>query len=191
MKLFSMNSASNSSVPKSIQRGFTLLEVMIAMLILAVAMIAIASKVSIAAKVAQRSQSISYGRWVAMNAITEVRLQPGLPATGRSDGDEEMAGQDWRWTMEISETPVEGLRRIDVEVARSEDPDKIAYTMAAFVGENIPPTAVRPWGGLPGQAGNPNGQNPGGITPPQLPGSNNGRVTPPQRPNPRTGLNPN
>ncbi len=137
--------------PGSIARnkGFTLIEALVATLIVALALVAVSTKVSLAAKVAKRTQETTFGRWVAMNAITELRLKAGLPDVGRSDGDEEMASTNWRWTMDISNTPVEGLRRVDVEVARIESPDVTVYKMAAFVGNNTPGAALRPWSGWP------------------------------------------
>ncbi len=130
-------------------KGFTLIEALVATLIVALALVAVSTKVSLAAKVAKRTQETTFGRWVAMNAITELRLKAGLPDVGRSDGDEEMANTNWRWTMDISKTPVEGLRRVDVEVARIESPDVTVYKMAAFIGNNTPGATLRPWSGWP------------------------------------------
>ncbi|MEM7083501.1 MAG: type II secretion system minor pseudopilin GspI [Pseudomonadota bacterium] len=161
------------------KRGFTLIEVLVAFSIVSITVLAISMKVSQSAKVAKRTQEITYGRWVAMNALTELRLKPGLPSTGRSDGDEEMAGAEWRWAMDISQTPVEGIRRVDITVARAESPDKSLYSMSAFMGNNTPDANLRPWSGWPDA--NTGGQ----LQPPTVPG------TPPlpgQRPDPRRGL---
>ena len=162
-------------------RGFTLIEALVATLIVALSLVAVTTKVSLAAKVAKRTHETTFGRWVAMNAITELRLKPGLPDVGRSDGDEEMAGIEWRWTMDISKTPVEGLRRIDIEIAHASTPDKTLYSMAAFIGNNTPGETLRPWSGWPDADGGSGDQN----APPTLPGA---PVLPGQRPDPRRGL---
>ncbi|NNF15387.1 MAG: type II secretion system minor pseudopilin GspI [Gammaproteobacteria bacterium] len=162
-----MNLASDYSRGRRYQRmrGFTLIEALIAMFIVALALVAVTTKVSLAAKIASRTQQSTYGRWVAMNAITELRLKPGLPATGSSDGDEDMAGQQFRWDMDIKNTPVEGLRRVDVSVASSERPDEVLYEMSAFLGTNNPNANLRPWAGLPDEElQDPNSLTAPGVT---------------------------
>ncbi len=162
-------------------RGFTLIEALVATLIVALALVAVSSKVSLAAKVAKRTQETTFGRWVAMNAITELRLKAGLPDVGRSDGDEEMANTSWRWTMDVSKTPVEGLRRVDVEVAHIDSPDVPIYKMSAFVGNNTPGNALRPWSGWPDAGDGSADPNSPRVQPaaPAVPGI---------RPDPRRGL---
>ncbi len=104
--------ASNRTLSRRSMKGFTLIEALVASLIVALALVAVSTRVSLAAKVAKRTQEQTFQRWVAMNAITELRLKPGLPDTGRSDGDEEMASQNWRWTMDITNAPgIEDLRQ--------------------------------------------------------------------------------
>ena len=159
-------------------KGFTLIEALVASLIVALALVAVSTRVSLAAKVAKRTQEQTFQRWVAMNAITELRLKPGLPDTGRSDGDEEMASQNWRWTMDITNAPgIEDLRRVEVEVTREDIANATVFKMIALVGETTAGANVRPWSGWPDSA-EPGGQN-------QVRGA---PALPGQRPDPRRGL---
>lgn len=129
--------------------GFTLIEALVATLIVALALVAITTKVSLASKVAKRTQEQTIARWVAMNAITELRLKPGLPDTGNSDGDEEMAGTEWRWEMEIKKSQVEDVHQVIVTVAHAATPDRSLYQMTSLVGNNVPGATIRPWSGWP------------------------------------------
>lgn len=165
------------------ERGFTLIEALVATLIVALALAALTRNVSQGAKVARISQDKTFGRWVAMNAITELRLKPGLPDVGRSDGDEELANMNWRWTMNIQKTPVEAIRRVDLEVARTERPDVPVYKLSAFVGNNTVSDTLRPWSGWPDAN---DGSDDGRLTPPLQPGA---PAVPGIRPDPRRGLN--
>lgn len=172
--------ASDSLARATRQHGFTLIEALVATLIVALALAALTRNVSQGAKVARVSQEKTFGRWVAMNAITELRLKPGLPDVGRSDGDEELANMNWRWTMDIQNTPVEAIRRVDLEVARVENPDVPVYRISAFVGTNTVSNTLRPWSGWP-ETGDRDDQNSNPLQPgaPVVPGT---------RPDPRFGL---
>ncbi len=174
--------ATNRTFQRRSLRGFTLIEALVATLIVALALVAVSTRVSLAAKVAKRTQEQTFQRWVAMNAITELRLKPGLPDTGRSDGDEEMAGQNWRWTMDITNAPgIEDLRRVEVEVTREDIDNGTVLKLVALVGETTVGANLRPWSGWPdasGSGGNDDNRN-------QIPGA---PVLPGQRPDPRRGL---
>ena len=107
------------------QRGFTLLEVLVALLILAVVMAALIRGVGLEARALAAQRDSTFGQWVAANRIAEIRLLPGTAPLGRSNGQARMAGRDWTWRAEVSATEVAGIQRIRVRVfedAQSVDP---------------------------------------------------------------------
>ena len=98
--------------------------------------------------------------WIAMNLITERRLMTAPPEVGTSSDVIEFAGQRWRWTVKVSQTAVESMRRFDVGVGFADGPeDATLATAIGFYGTAIAPagTAVVNWSGAPGQAGRPPG----------------------------------
>ncbi len=98
-----------------IQRGFTLLEVLVAVAVLGVAMAAIikASLELTANAVDLRDKT--FAAWVAGNVATELRLQRAWE-TGEEKGEAEMGGRRYYWTTEIQDTENPDLRRLDVHV---------------------------------------------------------------------------
>jgi general secretion pathway protein I len=108
--------------------------------------------------VSQTASNSSYLRdktiahWVAMNRLTEVRLEQGAPKVDKTSDEVEMAGREWRWTMEVTQTPVETMRRIDISVrpADGEDGSSMA-SITGFYGSAIAPpgSALVLWEGLP------------------------------------------
>ncbi len=98
-------------------RGFTLIEVLAALIIVSLGMLAVIQAVSQTVSNASYLREKSIAHWVAMNKLTEVRLAQSVPAGGDSNGEVEMAGTLWRWRMNVSATDAETMQRIDINVA--------------------------------------------------------------------------
>ncbi len=97
-------------------RGFTLLEIMVALAVLALAMGAVIR----AAADYTGNQSYLRDRtltaWVARNVLVQHQLEQQWPDVGEREGTLEMGRREWQWLANISQTDEERLRRIDVEV---------------------------------------------------------------------------
>jgi general secretion pathway protein I len=111
-----------------------LLEVMLAVLFLALALAAgIFSTARYAANAAVlREKTVAL--WVAHNRLTELGLQPAWPGIGKSDGDVTMAGVDWRWEVEVIETPDPRVRRVNIAV-RPKDGRSESARLSSFLAE--------------------------------------------------------
>ena len=142
-------------------RGFTLIEVLAALLIVSLGMMAVIQAVSQTASNSAYLREKTIAHWVAMNRLTEVRLEQGAPKVDESSDEVEMAGREWRWTMEVTQTPVETMRRIDISVrpADAEEGSSLA-SLTGFYGSAIAPpgSALVLWEGRPKGA---NPRNPG------------------------------
>ena len=69
---------------------------------------------------------------------TRKRLQPSPPAVAESSDEVEMAGQRWRWKLTVSQTQVQSLRRLDVEVRRADAPEsRPLSSVTGFYGSAI------------------------------------------------------
>lgn len=103
------------------QRGFTLLEVLVAVIVLALVMFAIVSAGARYGDSASYLRERTLALWVARNRMAEIDLAPVYPVVGRSNDTVDMGGQRWRWQAEVKTTPDENLRRVDISVYKDSD----------------------------------------------------------------------
>jgi general secretion pathway protein I len=96
--------------------GFTLIEVLVALAIVAIGMAAVLEAMSSAANTAMYLQSKTFAEWVALNQIETVRLSGTFPATGTSTGSVDYAGRSWEWRQKVTNTRISSVRQIDVDV---------------------------------------------------------------------------
>lgn len=148
-------------------RGFTLIEVLAALVIVSLGMLGVIQAVGQTASNSVYLRDKTLAHWIAMNKLTEVRLSASPPAIDESSDEIDYAGRRWRWTMEVQETPIDSMRRIDVRVSLGgTDNDRAALALlTGFYGEAIaaPGTTFVSWDPLtPGQQGG--GEGPGGTT---------------------------
>jgi len=136
--------------------GFTLIEVLVALIVVGLGMLAVIQTVSQTANNTSYIREKTIAHWIAMNQLTKVRLEPSAPPIDKSSDEVEMAGRNWRWTMEVKQTPIESIRRIEVSVRPSEGPEKssLAY-VTGFYGTAIAPPGVTQisWKGSQQQGG--------------------------------------
>lgn len=114
--------------------GFMLMEVMLAVLFLALALAAGIFSTGRYAANASVLREKTVALWVAHNRLTEIGLQPAWPALGKSDGDVTMAGVDWRWEVEVVETPDPRVRRVNIGV-RVKEAESESARLSSFLEE--------------------------------------------------------
>lgn len=112
------------------QAGFTLLEVLVALAILAVALSALIKLSGDNARNAAYLRDRTHAHWVAGNVMA--RYQAGLEPVGSSlqRGSAFMAGREWYWqaqieaqTLELGGRMLGPIRRLDISVYASDEPD--------------------------------------------------------------------
>lgn len=139
--------------------GFTLIEVMAALVIVGLGMLGVIQAVNQTVNNTSYLRDKSIAHWVAMNRLTEARLAGGAPSIDTTTGTAQMAGREWRWTMTVNETTADSMLRIDVSVAPVEaQKDASLATVSGFFGKAVAPAAsVRiSWQGeAAGQSGQP------------------------------------
>jgi general secretion pathway protein I len=99
--------------------GFTLIEVLVALVIVAFGMGAVLAALTSAADATARLRDKSLAEWIALNQISSVRLALTAPQEGQSAEDADYAGRKWRWRQQIEKTDVPGLLRITVNVRQA------------------------------------------------------------------------
>ena len=129
-------------------RGFTLIEVVVALAIVALGMFAVFKAIGDTTSNIGYLRDRSMAAWIADNRITEIRLSGEFPSIDKTEGDVDFAGRHWHWVATVSQTPVEGLRRIDMKVRRDGDAEESALiSLAGFVGATAASTgpSSTPW----------------------------------------------
>lgn len=118
-------------------QGFTLLEVVVALAVIAMALAAATTAVSTNILNASGLQQRTYAHWVAMNKLTEMQLDDQWPSIRTSKGSSLMARREWFWSMKVTKTPdgFDLIRRVDVMVRLDEDDDYPLVTLTGFVGK--------------------------------------------------------
>jgi general secretion pathway protein I len=116
-------------------RGFTLIEVVVALAILGIGMLAVFKTIGDTVNNVDVLRDRSFAEWIADNRITEIRISGEMPSVEETAGEVQFAGRTWHWVTNVSQTQVQGLRRIDVKVRRDEDPENSSIvSLAGFVG---------------------------------------------------------
>ena len=88
----------------AIQRGFTLIEILVALTIIAIAMAALIKASGDYTASAAYLKQKTLAHYVAMNALNELQIKNAWPATGTEKSTVKLANHDWGVTREILET---------------------------------------------------------------------------------------
>ena len=96
--------------------GFTLIEVVVALAIVALGMSTLLMTLGSAADTAGYLRDKTFAEWIAFNQLTLTRITGQLPATGSTEGDLDFAGRRWHWKQDVTQMDFPGMLRIDVRV---------------------------------------------------------------------------
>lgn len=97
-------------------RGFTLLEVLIALTIISLSLGALISTSGSQAGSAGYLKQKTIAHWVAMNEIAQLQIENAFPGKGDSKGSTQMAGIEWYWTRTVKETEDENSRQVEIKI---------------------------------------------------------------------------
>lgn len=124
---------------KQVSAGFTLLEILAALLIVAVGLGAVSKVIGSTAVVLQISEERLMGSWVASNHLAELRLSRVWPAAGETDQQTSMGGRTWYLRQKVSTTTDSDLLRIDIDVFSDTDHERLAAQMFGYLARYVPP----------------------------------------------------
>lgn len=184
----------------ALQRGFTLVEILVALVIVVLGMSALMGSLSSSARSVIYMQDKTLAEWVGLNqvALLRLKLQQGqLPPQENTEGDIDFANRSWHWRQEVLPLAMQGLERIDVKVrpkdVKAGNDAGWTITVSGIVGNAVgsPQPISVDWDsvGVPGQPSNGGTQlngtgqlNPTGTgtvapTPPGGSGAGNGNGT--------------
>jgi len=113
-------------------RGFTLIEVLVAMAIAALALLALFAAAAATGRTTDVLRDRTYANLVATNVLAELRARGTWPEPGELAGSVRQAEREWRWQATIVTTDDADVRRLDIVVV-GEDGAR-AGSLIGFVG---------------------------------------------------------
>src|SRR2546430_13971738 len=98
------------AVRRARRDGFTLIEVLVALAIVAIGMAAGMGALTSSANTISYLRDKTLAQFVALNQIANLRLSGQQPPTGSTDGDSDFAGRSWHWRQQVGATEEPGVR---------------------------------------------------------------------------------
>ncbi len=121
-------------------RGFTLVEIMVAVAIFAVVSATLLRNSTQSVSLSRSIQDRSLAQWIAENELQQLRLQPRddehYPPTGVDRSTLSMANREWQVMVDISATENELVRRLDISVFDELDLDSPLAELTGFIGQH-------------------------------------------------------
>jgi general secretion pathway protein I len=115
------------------QFGFTLIEVLVALFILAITMAAVSRTSSSSIHHVEALRTRIVADWVAQNRLALHQARGDWLPTGIQIGEEEQAGQIYPWREEIIATPNPTMRRIVVTVNAPQDKQHTLRELSGYL----------------------------------------------------------
>ena len=114
-------------------RGFTLVEVLVALMVVALGLTALMLAVSGTATASGILRDKAIAEWIGLNRIIEVRLNLQKLGTNTDKGELDFANRHWRYDTQYFDTEIPTMRRVVVRVWPGSAAEK-ASPVGEFVG---------------------------------------------------------
>jgi len=118
---------------RAFAQGFTLVEVLVALTIVGVALLAGLKATGALTLHAQRQSDVLLGQLCAENALYEIRLSRQMPGVGDSSRACVQAGQTFTLLLKVQPTPNPNFVRVDAQVRSADAP---VLRLSTIVGRN-------------------------------------------------------
>jgi general secretion pathway protein I len=113
--------------------GFTLFEVLVALAIISVALLAAMRAAGQGTGNAEELRNHLLASWVAQNVLEEQRARGDWPSTGIVNGKATQGGAEFSWREEVIGTPNAAFRRVDIFVYAGEDRSRSLARLTGFL----------------------------------------------------------
>jgi general secretion pathway protein I len=114
-------------------RGFTLIEVLVALAILAIALAAASRASAMMADSSAELRERLLASWVAQNRLAELQARRAWPDAGTHEGEVEQAGVQMTWRETVSTTPNQAFRRIEISVGAAGRADHALARLTGYL----------------------------------------------------------
>jgi type II secretion system protein I len=140
-------------------RGFTLVEVLVALMVVAIGLAALMVAVSGTARSSSYLRDKTLAQWIALNRLSEVRLNTNKFGQNTDTGELDFAGRTWHYDTRYFDTSIATMKRVVVRVYQGNAKAKgnpLAES-TGFLGTSVsqPGTADTNWNQAAAPAGTP------------------------------------
>ena len=115
------------------QSGFTLIEVMVALTIIAIALGALLNTSGTQASSAAYLKQKTLAHWVAANELTQIRISREFPDIGDERGSTEMANKAWYWIRTTKKTADENARQVSFTMYADEKYEQNLTSLIGYI----------------------------------------------------------
>lgn len=115
------------------QRGFTLIEIIISLVVISVALGAVIATTGNSVKHGAHIKEKTIALWVAENAIAEISITNPWPSSGLKSDKAKMAGKLWFIKSDIKQTPDINIRRMDLSVYSDEKTEDKVVSLTSYL----------------------------------------------------------
>jgi len=112
--------------------GFTLVEILVALAIVAIAFAGILGLVGQAADSSGSLRDRTLAMWLAQNRLTQHQLEKDWPAIGTRTGTSDYVAIEWQWEEQVQSSLHKNIRRIEIHIRRK-DEDHIMATLIGIL----------------------------------------------------------
>jgi general secretion pathway protein I len=118
--------------------GFTLIEVMLAMAVFAIAGVALLGVADNNYRHISHLEEQMFANWVASNQLVEVSLDKTWPPRNNRKGKVEMAGRTWHWQQKVLKTTNKEMLQLTMEVRLNEDEELVTTSLTTYLAQDKP-----------------------------------------------------
>lgn len=111
----------HTHLPKQKQRGLTLIEVMVALLIFGLTGVAVLKATSDNLTGVSQIKDVTIATYVANNRLNQIHIERRWPLEKNAKGEMKMLDRTWYWRQDVSKTEVDDMVQVRVWVSLDSD----------------------------------------------------------------------